>query len=191
MVRHHLGHKRLFQHQIRLLKPRIEIAILPFLGGFAHRQAAVAGSGKILGFPFDRLQWQPHVRHIALGAGIRTPGAQAFEGIDDEWHRLQIHFNLLNRLRRRHLIHRRHREYRLARIQRLVGQHRLLRRFYFWYVICRQHRHHPWHGEGLTGVNPAYLGVGHGAHQELGKQHALDTKILGVFRRPSHLANQV
>ncbi len=96
VVGHRLGDKRLFQHQIRLLKSRLKIAVLPFLGWFSHRQPVFTGRGKIFRFPFDGLQRQAHVCHIALGARIGPSGPQALQRIDHEGQGLQIDLNRFN-----------------------------------------------------------------------------------------------
>ena len=191
MVSHGLCNEGLLQDQVGLGKPVLYVAILPLLGRLTHWKPVLPSRSKVSSCPFNCLQREPYIGHIAIGAGVGSPRSQALKGIDDEGKRLEIDSDLLDGLGSRRLIHSRHGQNRLAGIQRLIGQNRLTWGANLWYIVCGQNSNHALHRQRLTRVDPAHLGVRHGAREELGKEHPFRTEVLGVLGCPSDLAHKV
>src|SRR5271170_6154062 len=84
--------ERFVQHQRGSLETCVDVAVRPFVGGFAHREAALLGFREVLIGPFEfrdggRLRTRRGRPDVAVGSRIWPAGPQGIEGINHkrEW----------------------------------------------------------------------------------------------------------
>jgi hypothetical protein len=105
MVTGGLHDERLVQDERGLLQTRVEVADGPFLERLAHRELTWPGRGEVLGGPLHRLsgsrsrwpgrrawrRWTGCAPHVAVEPRARSTRPEAFQRIDDERQRLEVH----------------------------------------------------------------------------------------------------
>src|SRR6185436_14776500 len=100
----------LVENEIRRGKRRLDVAVLPLLGGFALRHLAVCSAGEVLlgpleGFDFGagwctarRCDGGWRVPHVALEPRVGTVRSEAHERIDDKRQLLERELDALDGL---------------------------------------------------------------------------------------------
>ena len=141
---------------------------------------------------------------VALGPGVGAAGTEAHQRIDREGQRLELDLDLFDRVGGRDLVDRGDRQDRLALVDRLVrerdfaveiGEDHLavvvdgvsrLRQ-----IVGGQNRLDAGHRQRRAHVEARHARVRQGTQQELGEEHPLRAKILGVLGLPGDLRDQV
>ena len=180
LVRERLVVRVLLDDDVGVREPRREIAVRPLVGGLRlHRKLARREPRQVRLGPLDLGELAPPHR-VALGPGVRSPGTEAVEGVEDERQRLEVDVDELDGAGRGLLVDGGHREDGLALVARLVGQGRLVRHVDLGQVVRGQDALDARQGLGRAGVDGHHPRVGHRAHQQLAEDHALGPMVLGV-----------
>ena len=203
LMRGGLHDEGLIEHERRVFECRVEIAELPFLGRFAHRQTALALFGEIGVGPFQclylgtrrSLARRARIPDVAQRSRAWPTRPQAFKRIDDEWKRFPLNFDHLDGVGRGELIDGRHRRDGFSLIVGLVGQRPFgsgsQRRFRRRQIVGRQNRLDPRHGQRPRGIDPSHARMRQWTEKQLAEQHAFCAKVFGVLGRTHDLRDQV
>ena len=210
--------KGFVQNQGSVLETRFDIPYREPFGCLTHRQPPFLGLGKLGLSPFELLdlgqrrhasapcvRWRGEAHpDVALFPRVRRAWPERVQRVDVERQPLVVYVDSFDGFGGRELIHRGDRQNRLALVDRLHRQPALaqgvgpdhytqvgdgIRRSR--QIVHGENRPDSGHGQRGAGVDVPYTRVRHRTQQQLGKQHALGTIVLGVLRLPGHLRHQV
>ena len=183
----------LVEDEIGFGERRLDVAVLPLLADFTHRQLAGLGRREDLLRPLDGRDLAAH-EGVAVEPGVRAAWPQARHRINGEGERLVIDLDLLDSQRRRRLVDRGHGQDRLAFIERFGRVERALHDAFTLrrrQIVFGENALDTFHRQRFACIDARDARVRHRAQQELGEHHPLRAEVLGVFRLAGHLRDDV
>ena len=185
------GHERLVEHESRIRKTALEVAVRPLGRGLAHRQRAVLGRREVLLRPLDFLQALPRDHGVAAHLRVRAPGPQALQRIHRKRQRLQVHLDPRDRVLCYSLADGRNGQNRLAHVAGFIREDGVSRRRDRRHFVCRQHGHHARHPQRFGRIDAAHPAVRHRAQKQTAEQHSVRAEVLRVLRAARHFPDHV